>query len=131
MAPIDPATIGTALSGINVVKKLTDSVIARSKSKKTHLEMLVRSNKVYIINRGPADATDIKVLINDIPEEADSWNCFVLGDSPFRKSLKNGQETHRLIAPSSDCHRSINYKITWKNEDGSPGKIEEDDFRLF
>ena len=106
-------------------------ITAESELKKANLEMIVRGNKICVQNKGPAKAIDIKVFINDVPEEADNWNCFVNGDLHFRKSLKPGQETHRLIAPSVNCHRSINYKITWKNEDDTSGMTVETDFRLF
>jgi hypothetical protein len=112
-------------------ESVRDGITARSESKKAHLEMSVKGNRIYVRNKGSAEATYIKVFINNVPEEADDWNCFCKGDSTFRKSLRPGQETHRLLAISSDCHRSIDYKITWENEDGSSGKIEEVDFRLF
>jgi len=132
MAPLDPATFGAAAAGINAAKKLVDSVIARSESKKAHLEMQVDRTKVYILNKGPGTATDIKVFIDNIPEEANAWNGFPRNDLPFRKSLKPEQETHRLwCGPCFGGPQSINYKIIWINEDGTYGEIEENDFRLF
>lgn len=104
----------------------------RYESKKARLEMRVDKNRIYIHNRGPAEATDIKVFINNIPEEANAWDGFAQGDLPFRKSLKPGQETHRLWSgPCFGGPRAISYKITWINEDKTSGLLEEEDFRLF
>ena len=81
---------------------------------------------------GPGDAKEIKVFIDNIPEDANAWNGFAGNDLPFRKSLKPRQETHRLwCGPCFGGPQSINYKITWINENGTSGKIEENDFRLF
>lgn len=100
--------------------------------KKANLEMLADNKRIYIYNRGPATADDIKVIIDNIPEDADAWNGFPRGDLPFRKSLRPGQKTQRLwCGPCFGGPRSINYRITWKNEDGTLGEIEENDFRLF
>ena len=132
MSPIDPATIGAAAAGVNAAKKIVDSVMARAESKKAHLEMQVDRNRIYIFNKGPGTATDIKVFIDNIPEEANAWNGFPRNDLPFRKSLKPGQRTHRLwCGPCFGGPRSINYKITWINEDGTSGDTIENDFRLF
>lgn len=119
--------VGGNIQGSTI--NLVDSITARSESKKARLEMRVDKNRIYIHNRGSAEATDIKVFINDQP---DAWNGFAQGDLPFRKSLKPGQETHRLWSgPCFGGPRSINYRITWMNEDGTSGAIEEVDFRLF
>jgi hypothetical protein len=132
MAPLDPATVGAAAAGINAAKKIVDSVTARSESKKAHLEMQVDRTKIYIHNKGPGAATDIKVFIDDIPEDANAWNGFAKNDLPFRKSLNPGQETHRLwCGPCFGGPQSINYKITWINEDNTSGETKENDFRLF
>ena len=103
-----------------------------SELKKANLEMLVDNTRIYICNRGPAKADNINVFIDNIPEDADAWNGFAKGDLPFRKSLRPGQKTQRLwCGPCFGGPQSINYKITWKNEDGTSGEIEENDFRLF
>ena len=132
MAPIDLATVSATAAGISTIKKIADSIAARSESKKAHLEMRVDETKIYIYNMGPGEATDIRAYIDDVPEDANAWNGFARNDLPFRKSLKPEQETHRLwCGPCFGGPRSINYKILWKNEDGTPGETKESDFRLF
>lgn len=111
---------------------LLSPTIMRSESKKARLEMRVDEDRIYIYNIGTAEATDIKVFINNIPEDDNAWDGFAQGDLPFRKSLKPGQETHRLwCGPCSGSPRSINYKITWMNEDRTSGTLEDEDFRLY
>jgi len=120
--------VGGSIQGSTI--NLMGSITPRSVPKKTHLELRVNTNRIYIRNGGSAEATNIKVFIN--VREADAWDGFARGDLPFRKSLKPGQETHRLWSgPCFGGPRSISYKITWINEDGTSGEVGDDDFRLF
>lgn len=104
-------------------------VTAGSELKKANLEMLVNGGRLCIINRGPAEATNIEAFINGVP--ANNWDEFVKYELPFRKSLRSGQRTCKLWGHSRDSPRSMDYKITWNNEDGTPGETKETDFRLF
>jgi hypothetical protein len=94
--------------------------------------MQVDRTKINISNNGPGAATDIKVFIDNVLEDANSWNGFPRNGLPFRKSLKPWQETQRLwCGPCFSGQQSTNYKIIWINKKGTSGDATENDSGLF